>query len=129
MPAYELSFTPTFYNESLGLPKHISKLVGQKLKVLAEEPHSAHGDAKKLKGYANVYRARVGDYRIFYSIGQGWVKLLSVRKRDERTFEDDLPDVVLPAVVPDSDALEPQGSGIRDQGSGIGQFVQYGPQS
>ncbi|NNJ12762.1 AAA family ATPase [Chloroflexales bacterium ZM16-3] len=120
MPAYELSFTPTFYNESLGLPKHISKLVGQKLKVLAEEPHSAHGDAKKLKGFANVYRARVGDYRVFYSIGHAWVKLLSVRKRDERTFADDLPDVVLPAVAPDSDALEPQpqGSGVRDQGSG-----------
>lgn len=120
MPSYELSFTPTFYNESLGLPKHISKLVGQKLKVLAEDPQSAHGDAKKIKGYANVYRARVGDYRVFYSIGHGWVKLLSVRKRDERTFEDDLPDVVLPAVTPDSDALEPQqqGSGIGNQGSG-----------
>lgn len=107
MPTYELSFTTTFYNESLNLPKQVSKLVVQKLKVLARDPHSAQGDAKKLKDYANVYRARVGDYRVFYSIGQGWVKLLSVRKRDERTYEDDLPAVEPPSSTPDSEALTP----------------------
>lgn len=41
MTPYELSFTPTFYNESLSLPKQISKLVSQKLKVLAEDPARA----------------------------------------------------------------------------------------
>jgi superfamily I DNA/RNA helicase/mRNA-degrading endonuclease RelE of RelBE toxin-antitoxin system len=105
---FELSFTPTFYNESLNVPKHISRLVSQKLKILAEDPYSAHGDSKKLKGYLNVYRARVGDYRIFYSIGQNWVKLLSVRKRDERTYEDELPDAILPASAPDPETLEPR---------------------
>lgn len=120
MASYELSFTPTFYNESLNLPRHVTKLIANKLDVLKNDPYSAQGDAKKLKGYSNLYRARIGDYRLFYSIGQGWVKLLSVRKRDERTYEDDLPAVVLPEVVPDSAALEPQpqGSGIRGQGSG-----------
>lgn len=108
MPSYELSFTPTFYNESLNLPKQISKLVGQKLKILSDDPFSAHGDAKKLKGYLNVYRARVGDYRVFYSIGQGWVKLLSVRKRDERTYEDELPGLAPPVIAPDVAALQPQ---------------------
>jgi superfamily I DNA/RNA helicase/mRNA-degrading endonuclease RelE of RelBE toxin-antitoxin system len=117
--SYELSFTPTFYNESLNLPKQVSKLVSQKLKVLAGDPHSAQGDAKKLKGYSNVYRARVGDYRVFYSIGQGWVKLLSVRKRDERTYDDELPDVVAPAVAPDHAALEPQQQGIGYGVSGL----------
>jgi superfamily I DNA/RNA helicase/mRNA-degrading endonuclease RelE of RelBE toxin-antitoxin system len=105
---YELSFTPTFYNESLNLPRQVSRLVTQKLRVLAEDPLSANGDAKKLKGYSNVYRARVGDYRVLYSVGQGWVKLLSVRKRDERTYNDQLPEVELPATIPDSAALEPQ---------------------
>lgn len=108
MASYELSFTPTFFNESLNLPKQVSRLVSQKLKVLAADPYSAQGDAKKLKGYSNVYRARIGDYRIFYSIGQGWVKLLSVRKRDERTYEDELPDITPPPVAPDQATLEPQ---------------------
>lgn len=124
MATYELSFTPTFYNESLSLPKQVSKLVAQKLKILALDPYSAQGDAKKLKGYSNTYRARVGDYRVFYSIGQGWIKLLSVRKRDERTYEDDLPDVVLPAISPDHEALKPhlseaeQNAGIGHRGTG-----------
>ncbi|RRR65703.1 MAG: DNA helicase UvrD [Candidatus Viridilinea halotolerans] len=122
MTNYELSFTSTFYNESHNLPKYVNKLVSHKLNVLKEDPYSAHGDAKKLKGYSNVYRARIGDYRLFYLIGGGWVKLLSVRKRDERTYEDELPDVVAPAVAPDAAMLEPQqqGSGFGGQGSGFG---------
>jgi superfamily I DNA/RNA helicase len=50
---------------------------------LATDPISAGGDAKKLQGYENVYRVRVSDYRLLYSFGQGWVKLLSVRHRKE----------------------------------------------
>ena len=120
MTSYELSFTPTFYNESLNLPKQVSRLVSQKLKVLIQDPYAAQGDAKKLKGYTNVYRARVGDYRVFYSIGAGWIKLLSVRKRDERTFADALPAVTPPSLAPNHTALEPQqqGSGGGDQRSG-----------
>ena len=64
MPAFELSFTPTFYYESLDLPRHVSKAITKKLEILASDPYSACGDAKKLKGYDNVYRVRVGDYRI-----------------------------------------------------------------
>ncbi|WP_165360899.1 hypothetical protein [Candidatus Chloroploca sp. Khr17] len=30
MTRYERSFTPTFFNESLNLPKQVSKLVSQK---------------------------------------------------------------------------------------------------
>ncbi len=108
MDRFELSFTPTFYHESLDLPRHVSKTIARKLQTLVEDPYSAHGDAKKLKGYDNVYRVRVGDYRICYTIGKGWVKLLSVRKRDERTYEDDLPDVVMPAVPPDPSTLDPK---------------------
>ncbi|MEN9935511.1 MAG: hypothetical protein RLZZ387_2090 [Chloroflexota bacterium] len=104
---YELSFTPTFFNESMNLPKQVSKLVTQKLKVLSDDPASAQGDAKKLKGYQNVYCVRVGDYRVFYSIGAGWVKLLSVRKRDERTYEDELPGVSSSTIPPDASSLTP----------------------
>jgi superfamily I DNA/RNA helicase/mRNA-degrading endonuclease RelE of RelBE toxin-antitoxin system len=129
MSTYELSFTPTFYNESLNLPRHVTRLISNKLDVLKSDPYSAKGDAKKLKGYTNVYRARVGDYRLFYSIGQGWVKLLSVRKRDDRTYEDELPAVAAPEVAPDPATLEPQqqGSGIRGQGSGIGHASPQSP--
>jgi superfamily I DNA/RNA helicase/Txe/YoeB family toxin of Txe-Axe toxin-antitoxin module len=85
--SWALSFTPTFFNEQLNLPKAIQKKVSKVLKALEQDPISAQGDAKKLKGYHNnVYRVRLGDYRLVYSFGQGWVKLLSIRKRDERTY-------------------------------------------
>ncbi len=108
MATYELSFTPTFYNESMNLPRQVTKQVANKLKVLTIDPNSAQGDAKKIKGYGNLYRVRIGDYRLFYSFGQGWVKLLSVRRRDERTYEDEVPDFVAPTAAPDPQLLEPQ---------------------
>src|SRR5947209_5133737 len=100
MASFELSFAPTFFNESLNLPKQIGKLVEHKLKVLQTDPSSAQGDAKKIKGSSNVYRVRINDYRLFYTFGQGWVKLLSVRKRNERTYEDEMPEFTLPAQSP-----------------------------
>jgi superfamily I DNA/RNA helicase/mRNA-degrading endonuclease RelE of RelBE toxin-antitoxin system len=106
---WALSFTPTFYNEQLNLPNAIQKKIGKVLKVLQVDPISAQGDAKKLKGYSNnVYRVRLGDYRLFYSFGQGWVKLLSVRKRDERTYEIELSDLEAPTPPPAESLLTPQ---------------------
>ncbi len=71
------------------------------MKILEQDPISAQGDAKKLKGYGNnIYRVRLGDYRLFYSFGSGWVKLLSVRKRDDRTYELEIPEFTTPNPVP-----------------------------
>lgn len=100
--------TRTFLNELLNLPRNISKQVPRKVEVLEQDPISAQGDAKKLKDSANVYRVRIGDYRLFYTFGQGWIKLLSIRKRNERTYELELPDFVPPVAPPDLSILEPQ---------------------
>ncbi|MBD2471549.1 3'-5' exonuclease [Nostoc sp. FACHB-145] len=101
---WTLSVTDTFLNELLNLPQSISKKVTKSVKVLEQDPISAGGDAKKLKGYHNnTYRIRVGDYRVFYSFGQGWVKLLSVRKRDERTYETEIPQFQTPTKPPQED--------------------------
>ncbi len=110
MQQWTLSFTPTFLNELLGLPQKVSKQVSQKVKVLEQDPISARGDARKLGGATNnVYRVRVGNYRLFYSFGQGWVKLLSVRKRDERTYADSIPGFAAPNTPPpDAALLDPQ---------------------
>lgn len=109
MTTWALSFTNTFFSETLNLPQSVQKKVEKILKVLQQDPISAQGDAKKLKGYTNnVYRVRLGDYRLFYCFGQGWVKLLSIRKRNERTYEFEIPEVEIPAPPPDHTVLEPQ---------------------
>lgn len=106
---WALSFVPTFLNELHNLPQSVQKRLDKVVKVLQTDPISAQGDAKKLKHYKNnVYRVRIGDYRLFYSFGQGWVKLLSIRKRDDRTYEDTVPDFDAPPPPPDADILEPQ---------------------
>jgi superfamily I DNA/RNA helicase/mRNA-degrading endonuclease RelE of RelBE toxin-antitoxin system len=109
MTSWQLSFKPTFLSELLNLPPAVQKKVEKATKILQSDPISANGDAKKLKGYVNnVYRLRLGNYRLFYSFGQGWVQLLSVRKRDERTYEIELSDVDAPEPPPDQQVLEPQ---------------------
>ena len=101
MSAWAVSVTNTFLNELLTLPQGVSKKVPKAIKVLEEDPISAQGDAKKLKGYQNnVYRIRLGNYRLFYSFGDGWIKLLSVRKRDDRTYETEIPDFDAPDSPP-----------------------------
>lgn len=119
MTTWALSFTNTFFSELLNLPQAVQKKISKTLKVLETDPISAQGDAKKLKGYTNnVYRVRIGDYRLFYSFGQGWVKLLSVRKRDERTYEIELPEVDTPAPPPDW-AAGSQESGVGETSSSL----------
>ncbi|MDB9311920.1 3'-5' exonuclease [Spirulina sp. CS-785/01] len=101
MTAWAVSITDTFLNEMVTLPQKVSKKVTKAVKVLEHDPISAQGDAKKLKGYTpNIYRIRIGNYRVFYSFGEGWVKLLSVRKRDERTYETEIPNFETPPPPP-----------------------------
>ena len=108
MSTWAISVADIFFNELLNLPQSISKKVSKVVKVLEKDPISAQGDAKKLKGYANnIYRVRIGDYRLFYSFGQGWVKLLSIRKRDERTYELELPEFEAPVSPPEPSLLHP----------------------
>lgn len=109
MSTWAVSFIDTFLNELLNLPQSVSKRVSKVVKLLEPNPISAGEDAKKLKGYANnTYRVRIGDYRLFYSFGQGWVKLLSIHRQDERTYELELPEFVAPTPPPEASVLNPQ---------------------
>jgi superfamily I DNA/RNA helicase/mRNA-degrading endonuclease RelE of RelBE toxin-antitoxin system len=101
MTTWTLSFKPTFLNELWGLTTSIQKKITKKLKILERDPISADGDAKKLKDYNDlVYRVRLGDYRLFYSLGDRVVHLLSIRKRDDRTYSIDLGDTTPPTIDP-----------------------------
>ncbi len=109
MTTWTATLADTFFNELLNVPKEVSKRVTKKIKILEQDPISAQGDAKKLQNYKNTYRVRIGNYRIIYSIGQGWFKLLSIRKRDEDTYKVKISDNnELPNSIPDSSLLEPQ---------------------
>jgi len=45
-------------------------------------------DVKRLKGHKNLYRVRVGDYRIIFTLSeQGKRIILLIAKRDENTYK------------------------------------------
>jgi len=60
--------------------KTIEKIISV-LKALEENPRP-HG-CKKLKGYKNLWRARIGDYRIIYAI-EDVILLVDVREIGHR---------------------------------------------
>ncbi len=110
MQTWTITVTDTFLNELVTLPQHVSKKLTKAIKVLERDPNSANADAKKLKEYKDTYRVRIGDYRLIYTFGQGWVKLLTVRKRDERTYDLEIQNTKLPQALAQREILETQES-------------------
>jgi len=50
------------------LDKNLQKRIKDRLKLLEQEGFSLKLDIKKLKGYRNQYRLRIGEYRILFEI-------------------------------------------------------------
>ncbi len=65
------------------LPANIYERIVEKIALLAGEPRPA--GVKKLKGFENEYRIRIGDYRVRYEINdkQLTIIILSCRHRRE----------------------------------------------
>jgi superfamily I DNA/RNA helicase/mRNA-degrading endonuclease RelE of RelBE toxin-antitoxin system len=87
---FELNMKPSFMADLLTLPsKKTARMVQQKVEELQKDPTPDGHHKKKLKGHADpVYRLRCGDYRIFYTFGQGWIRLLGIRLHHDG-YEDD----------------------------------------
>jgi mRNA-degrading endonuclease RelE of RelBE toxin-antitoxin system len=61
----------------------------EKVMALILSGDTAGLDIKKLKGSSNIYRARVGQNRIIFSINNnGLATLIDVKKRDDQTYRD-----------------------------------------
>jgi mRNA interferase RelE/StbE len=64
------------------LENALKKRIAKRIEELAVTPH--HRQSKKLKGEDNLYRNRVGSYRIIYAIqGESPVLILDVGHRRE----------------------------------------------
>lgn len=109
---YELNLKPSFMADLLALPnKKTARMVQQKVEELQHDPTADGKLKKKLKGHDSpVYRLRCGDYRLFYTFGKGWIRLLGVRLRKD-AYEDETIDYEEPAEggVPTSPATPPRG--------------------
>ena len=86
--AREINITPSFKNELHALPPAHFKQVWDKVDFLVENPIPDGKQKKKLEAKKDLYRLRVGDFRVFYTFGPTWVRLLGVRRKNERTYGD-----------------------------------------
>ena len=84
----EINIKPSCMSEIHGFPSDQAAQLWEKINYLVDDPFPDGKLKKKLKVKKDVYRLRIGDYRVFYTFGDTWVRLLGIRKRDERTFGD-----------------------------------------
>jgi mRNA interferase RelE/StbE len=79
---YTIQFKQSAARELAVLPKSIQQRIKTKIDSLALNPHPP-GSAK-MEGAGNVYRIRIGDYRVVYSIDRGELIVLVIRVRHRR---------------------------------------------
>ncbi len=82
MSDYSLSFKSSAAKEFKKLPSPIQQRVGDAIEKLIDNPR--HSGIVKLKGDDNLYRFRVGDYRIVYEINDRLNKIIVTRIRHRR---------------------------------------------
>ena len=64
---YKVIFTPSVEKDFRSIPKPFSTTILKKVQALATDPIPYN--SVKLTGTDNLYRVRVGDYRVVYSVG------------------------------------------------------------
>jgi len=77
MPRYRVEFKPAAQRDLRSLPAEITDRVIPETNALADNPFPP--GAKKLKGWGDVWRIRVGNYRVLYKIHPQEMLVLIVR--------------------------------------------------
>jgi len=76
-PRYRLQIVPRVEGELAALPPDVRRRIHSKIESLADSPRPP--GVEKLGGEEGLYRVRVGDYRIVYSILDDVLLVLVVR--------------------------------------------------
>ena len=82
----ELNIKPSCAKELMAFPKESLGPLLEKINLLVEDPVPDGKLKKQLQDRKDVSRLRVGHWRVFYTFGESWVRLLGIRKRDEHTY-------------------------------------------
>ena len=79
---YNVTLTRPATKDLEALPKNILKRIDAAIIALANVPHPQ--GSKKLTGVEDLYRIRVGDYRIIYRVERDELIVLVIRVRHRR---------------------------------------------
>ena len=80
--AYEVSFAPNAVRQFESLPRHAQVRLATKIEDLENDPRPS--GAKKLAGEGELWRIRVGDYRVIYAIIDDQLVVLVVAVGDRK---------------------------------------------
>ncbi|MBF2058334.1 MAG: type II toxin-antitoxin system RelE/ParE family toxin [Cyanobacterium sp. T60_A2020_053] len=83
MIEYQIKFKSSTVKEFKNLPSSMQKRIGDILEKMKQNPRTS--GVLKLKGDSQLYRVRVGDYRIIFNIDdeQKLVKVTRIRHRQD----------------------------------------------
>ena len=83
MADYSISFVRSARKELESVPNPLLRRILTKIELLAKNPRPA--GCKKLKGASDLWRIRIGDYRVVYSIADREVRIeiITVRHRSQ----------------------------------------------
>ena len=73
--------------QSRKVPKIHRERIGEVIERLVARDFSTL-DRRQLKGYENIFRVRVGNYRIIYHDDGGKIIIKAIRRRNEATYRD-----------------------------------------
>lgn len=82
MNRYRIEFTNSAAKEFRALASEIKRRITSAIDELCENPYPM--GVSKLKGYATLYRIRVGDYRVIYEVDMSNQSIRIVRIRHRR---------------------------------------------
>jgi len=76
---YSIELTKSARKEFLRLGKKAQKRILDAFNVLAANPRSELIKSKRLRGAEDLYRIRVGDYRVVYEIRDQQIKIIVIK--------------------------------------------------
>ncbi len=79
MTGYRVYLTKSARKEFDALPSKFKDRVSDALGLLEINPYSELLQVKKLKGEENLYRTRIGDYRIVYEVQKREVQVIVIK--------------------------------------------------
>ena len=77
MPRYEVRISQTAAKQLRKLPREDQERVAAKASALATDPRPS--GTQKLRGYEDIWRVRVGPYRILYSVADAEVIVIVLK--------------------------------------------------
>lgn len=82
---YAIEVTPAAQRDLRALDRQVLRRIDARIRKLAEDPRPATVEkVKAFDGGSDLYRVRVGDYRILYTIEDNLLLILVVRVRHRR---------------------------------------------